>query len=265
MAILIKSKIQLGRLAWICIGWLLTGIAQPLAIAQTENTEQQPTTAVTNTNTSLNTLLNNQTPNGEIQVQEQIVNGERVVKVTVTDENGTREFLHSSENQDFEIQVPVDAQGFDPTTGSFNAPLLPGFNNTGTQQTQTGGAASAVPPADYDFYLTMKLPKPPKKEIEVEAPPEVDPQEVQIEKEAASSLHLLKARQAYYKKDYKTALEEILRSIEIFPNTARNYEMLGSVYYRLKWEDLAVRNWQRALEFDPNNQRLIDFLARVDD
>lgn len=88
--------------------------------------------------------------------------------------------------------------------------------------------------------------------------PPVDPK-----KEAKSSLHLLNARQAYFHNDLNKALSEVIEAINITPNSPQNYEMLGSIYYRLNWKSLAYKNWQKSLELDPENKKLADYVARL--
>ena len=97
----------------------------------------------------------------------------------------------------------------------------------------------------------------PEEEEEKYAVP-VDPQ-----LEAESAKHLLKARQAFFNNDLNLALTEVVESISISPNSAQNYAMLGSIYYRLNWKTMAIKNWKKSLELNPNNKKLKNYLERV--
>ena len=39
--------------------------------------------------------------------------------------------------------------------------------------------------------------------------------------------------------------------------------LLGSIYYRLGWNRMAMDNWQYALELDPKNEGLKKYLMRL--
>ncbi|MGK0291215.1 MAG: hypothetical protein ACI86H_002682 [bacterium] len=80
---------------------------------------------------------------------------------------------------------------------------------------------------------------------------------------AQSTKHLIKARQAYFRNDLNGALNEVIESINILPESPKNYEMLGSIYYRLNWKDLAIQSWEKALELNPKNVRLKNYLVKI--
>lgn len=94
---------------------------------------------------------------------------------------------------------------------------------------------------------------------ELDAPPEsIDPI-----KEAKSSKHLISSRNAYFKNDLNKALNEVIEAININPYSPKSYEMLGSIYYRLKWKNLALSNWVKALALDPDNKKLSNYIEKV--
>lgn len=94
---------------------------------------------------------------------------------------------------------------------------------------------------------------------ELDAPPEsIDPV-----KEAKSSQHLINSRNAYFKNDLNKALNEVIEAISINPYSPKSYEMLGSIYYRLKWKNLALSNWLKALALDPDNKKLSTYIDKV--
>lgn len=86
----------------------------------------------------------------------------------------------------------------------------------------------------------------------------VDPRD-----EAESSKHLILSRKAFYKNDLNTALNEVIEAININPSAPKSYEMLGSIYYRLKWNSLALNNWEKALALDPENKKLSSYVVKL--
>lgn len=83
------------------------------------------------------------------------------------------------------------------------------------------------------------------------------------QKEAESSQHLILSRKAFYNNDLNLALNEVIEAINVNPYSPKSFEMLGSIYYRLKWNKLALDNWEKALALDPENKKLGKFIAKV--
>ncbi|MBU2514409.1 tetratricopeptide repeat protein [bacterium] len=81
--------------------------------------------------------------------------------------------------------------------------------------------------------------------------------------EAESSKHLISSKKAYYNNDLNTALNEVIEAININPYASKSYEMLGSIYYRLKWYNLALNNWEKALALDPDNTKLGRYIEKA--
>ena len=76
--------------------------------------------------------------------------------------------------------------------------------------------------------------------------------------------YLLKARNAYERDDYYTAINAISEAIDVNPFSPQAFEMLGSIYYRLGWNNMALENWQRALKLEPSNELLRKYISRVE-
>lgn len=98
--------------------------------------------------------------------------------------------------------------------------------------------------------------KPPRRAPEAAGP--VDPIA-----EAESTKSLIRARQAYFNGNYDRALDEILQSLYSNPDNPQAYAMLGSLYYTMNWDNLAVQYWERSLELDPDNTQVRELLQRV--
>ncbi|MBT5793904.1 MAG: tetratricopeptide repeat protein [Deltaproteobacteria bacterium] len=75
--------------------------------------------------------------------------------------------------------------------------------------------------------------------------------------------YLLQARKAYMSENYDSAITALRRAIEINPFSSQAFAMLGSIYYRLGWNRMALENWQHALELDPTNEGLKKYLMRL--
>ncbi|MDH5559463.1 MAG: hypothetical protein OEY59_01250 [Deltaproteobacteria bacterium] len=89
------------------------------------------------------------------------------------------------------------------------------------------------------------------------------PDQIDPRLEAESSKHLIQSRMSYFKNDLDLALNEVIEAININPYSSKSYEMLGSIYYRLKWHNLALSNWAKALALDPENKKLGKYINLV--
>ncbi|MCZ6843006.1 MAG: hypothetical protein O7G32_09270 [SAR324 cluster bacterium] len=81
--------------------------------------------------------------------------------------------------------------------------------------------------------------------------------------EPKSTVHLLRARTAYFNENYNRALDHILKAISVEPNNAQAYAMLGSLYFTINWKNLAIKYWEKSLEIDPENRELEDLVAEI--
>ena len=95
-----------------------------------------------------------------------------------------------------------------------------------------------------------------KKRRGFKAPPANEPE---------STVYLLRARDAYFKKDFERSLRNILKALNVEPNSAQAYAMLGSVYYTLNWKTLALRYWQQSLQLDPDNRELEELMLQIEE
>ena len=125
---------------------------------------------------------------------------------------------------------------------------------------------SYVPLAEPPGMEKEKPPAPeePIAELKEESPPE-EKKSLDQKTELKSSKQLLVARNAYFKNDLNQALDNIQRAIELNPESAQGYAMLGSIYYRLKWNNLARKHWKKSLELEPNNPSIIQYLERLEE
>ena len=97
--------------------------------------------------------------------------------------------------------------------------------------------------------------------IPVDKPQESIVASSDMEQEVA--LYLLRARTAFFQNDLNQALQEITEALQVDPNSAIAYEMLGSIYYRLNWRGLALKNWEKSLALNPENRRLRSYYNQL--
>ncbi|MBF0238390.1 MAG: tetratricopeptide repeat protein [SAR324 cluster bacterium] len=110
---------------------------------------------------------------------------------------------------------------------------------------------------------TDPVEKMPEPEITPEPPKLVSANE-QRDVEVKSAKQLLEARTAFFRNDLKEALDKINKAIEMNPDSAQGYAMLGSVYYRLKWYGQAKKHWKKSLELEPDNPLIAQYLERLE-
>ena len=72
--------------------------------------------------------------------------------------------------------------------------------------------------------------------------------------------HISRSLRYFYAEDYRLALTEIDKVIEINPNIALAYARRGSIYYRLADFQRATMNWNIALKLDPEFKEIQDLL-----
>ena len=77
--------------------------------------------------------------------------------------------------------------------------------------------------------------------------------------------HISRSLRHFYAEDYRQALTEIDKVIEINPNIALAYARRGSVYYRLGDFQRATMNWNIALKLDPDFKEIQDLLRASKD
>ena len=92
--------------------------------------------------------------------------------------------------------------------------------------------------------------------------PDPEPRKIDMKARVETTRYLLQARKSYLIEDYDTAITALRRAIELNPFSSQAFAMLGSIYYRLGWNRMAIENWQHALELDPTNEGLKKYLLR---
>mgnify|MGYP003957331305 CR=1 FL=1 len=93
--------------------------------------------------------------------------------------------------------------------------------------------------------------------------PDPEPRRIDMKARVETTRYLLQARKAYMSENYDSAITALRRAIEINPFSSQAFAMLGSIYYRLGWNRMALENWQHALELDPTNEGLKKYLMRL--
>lgn len=69
-------------------------------------------------------------------------------------------------------------------------------------------------------------------------------------------------KQLYKKARYEAALMEVDDMVRSYPTDPKLYQMRGTLLERVGRSDLALRSWNQALRFDPDNQSLRRFIER---
>ena len=77
--------------------------------------------------------------------------------------------------------------------------------------------------------------------------------------------HISRSLRYFYAEEYREALTEIDKAIEVNPNVALAYARRGSVYYRLGDFQRATMNWNIALKLDPEYDEVRSVLLDVKD
>ena len=75
------------------------------------------------------------------------------------------------------------------------------------------------------------------------------------------SRHLTRCLRYFYAKEYREALSEVDKAIEINPNLAIAYARRGSIYYKLGEFQRATMNWNIALKLDPEFVEIQEILV----
>ena len=93
--------------------------------------------------------------------------------------------------------------------------------------------------------------------------PDPEPRRIDMKAKVETTRYLLQARKAYMNENYDSAITALRRAIELNPFSSQAFAMLGSIYYRLGWNRMALENWQHALKLDPTNEGLKKYLMRL--
>jgi len=72
--------------------------------------------------------------------------------------------------------------------------------------------------------------------------------------------HLTRCLRYFYQEEYRDALAEIDKAIDLNPNIALAYARRGSIYYKLEDLQRATMNWNIALKLDPEFKEIQELL-----
>ena len=67
--------------------------------------------------------------------------------------------------------------------------------------------------------------------------------------------------EAYLVNDYQTAISNLTEAILLAPDIADLYIKLGTIYYDIGLEDLAMQSWKEALRLEPDNKDLLPIFS----
>jgi tetratricopeptide (TPR) repeat protein len=76
-----------------------------------------------------------------------------------------------------------------------------------------------------------------------------------------SDINIIKGKT---KEAFRKAESELIRAKDLKPRYAKAYENLGSLYYRMGKQKDAIILWQSALDLDPTNKVLRQYLQQYD-
>jgi type IV pilus assembly protein PilF len=85
-----------------------------------------------------------------------------------------------------------------------------------------------------------------------------DPSGGQTNAEKSASIHLQLAIEFYKQQNYKSALQEIKRSLDALPDYAAAYSMGGLIYMETGDMQSAGQSFQKAMKIDPDNGDFIN-------
>jgi tetratricopeptide (TPR) repeat protein len=71
------------------------------------------------------------------------------------------------------------------------------------------------------------------------------------------------ARNYFSKKDEQILYAVLKKKIEFFPKSPTAYEALGYAYYKNNKKELAIANYEKVLEFDPDNRNAMRMIQRL--
>ena len=72
--------------------------------------------------------------------------------------------------------------------------------------------------------------------------PDPEPRRIDMKAKVETTRYLLQARKAYMSENYDSAITALRRAIEFNPFSSQAFAMLGSIYYRLGWNRMALEN-----------------------
>jgi len=75
---------------------------------------------------------------------------------------------------------------------------------------------------------------------------------------------IMKGYDAIKKRDYKTAIDIFRLGIEAFPNSYDLYDSLGEAYMESKQSNLAISNYKKSLELNPENENAENMIKEIE-
>lgn len=75
--------------------------------------------------------------------------------------------------------------------------------------------------------------------------------------------YLLLAEEQYFQEDFKAAYKFCEKAIVFNPSLSICHERMGSILLKLNNRDGAVESWEKALEIDPENSKLYEWLSKI--
>jgi hypothetical protein len=179
-----------------------------------------------------------------------------------------------------EIELPGDTQRL----SDFVLPVSPAFKNSGRGLASTGAADGMDgaqtsdesidqsyknrQPSMSDHEIVRKLPQglveDEVKRHEIETGLNLTQSEDDVLSESTPSYlaSLDHVKQLYRAARFEAALLEVDEMIRMYQTDPKLHEMRGTLLDRLGKRDLALKSWNQALRFDPQNQSLKRFIER---
>ncbi|OGG49267.1 MAG: hypothetical protein A3F84_26460 [Candidatus Handelsmanbacteria bacterium RIFCSPLOWO2_12_FULL_64_10] len=65
------------------------------------------------------------------------------------------------------------------------------------------------------------------------------------------------------KEKYNDAVRQYRRALDLKPDMAQAHYNLGNIYYALDRQDMAVQEWDKAIQLDPNNETYVNQRERI--
>ena len=71
--------------------------------------------------------------------------------------------------------------------------------------------------------------------------------------------------QSYAQGKYYDAIEALTKAIQLQPQLPLLYLRMGSIYWKLDLKDIALYNWQKVYDLNPENEELLSFIRENDE
>lgn len=184
-------------------------------------------------------------------------------------EQGPQNIVLRSKKGDQSVEIELPRRASDNT--EFVIPANPSWKETqrgpASVPGQLDGSYAEAKPTPADREITYTFPKgKPEDEYrrrEIEKGLGLMPQADENPNDDASYLAAVdKVKQLYTLARYEAAVIEVDRLIRDYPTDPKLYEMRGTLLDRLGYDSLAVKSWEQALQFNPRNLSLQQFIDK---